>query len=176
MKPGKRVAYYLSSFPYYCPCSCSSFLFISRTYDLPRSAADPRRSGDFSRRSASCTTATMWGASILSLAALAALPCANAITLHKRDDPAVFALPVTRSERSQALQKRSSKVASTDLYNEVCETIPDPVLVVLGSGGDGAIEPEGYTKSPIAKLVLHGEHHHRHPSPKSLPQSRHRQQ
>ncbi|KAJ5117169.1 Peptidase A1 [Penicillium atrosanguineum] len=59
----------------------------------------------------------MWGTSILPLAALAALPCANAITLHKRDDPAVFGLPIVRSERSQALQKRSSKVASTDLYN-----------------------------------------------------------
>ncbi|KAF3384988.1 putative aspartic-type endopeptidase opsB [Penicillium rolfsii] len=60
----------------------------------------------------------MWGASVLSLAALAALPCANAITLHKRDNPAVFALPISRSERSQALQKRSSKVVSVDLPNE----------------------------------------------------------
>ncbi|KAJ5358926.1 uncharacterized protein N7496_011339 [Penicillium cataractarum] len=58
----------------------------------------------------------MRGASILSLAAVA-LPCANAITLHKRDDPAVFGLPIARSERSQALQKRDSKVASTALYN-----------------------------------------------------------
>jgi hypothetical protein len=70
----------------------------------------------------------MWGASILSLAALATLPCANAITLHKRDDPAVFALPIARSERSQALQKRSSKVASTALYNVVCKT---PISVNL---------------------------------------------
>ena len=61
----------------------------------------------------------MWGTSILPLAALAALPCANAITLHKRDDPAVFGLPITRSERSEALQKRDSKVASTALYNVV---------------------------------------------------------
>ncbi|KAJ5988009.1 Peptidase A1 [Penicillium waksmanii] len=59
----------------------------------------------------------MWGASILPIAALAALPCANAITLHKRDEPAVLGLPISRSERSQALQKRSSKVASTALYN-----------------------------------------------------------
>jgi hypothetical protein len=51
--------------------------------------------------------------------ALAALPCANAITLHKRDDPAVFELPIARSGRSQAFQKRSSKVASTALYNVV---------------------------------------------------------
>ncbi|KAJ6113977.1 hypothetical protein N7523_007294 [Penicillium sp. IBT 18751x] len=54
--------------------------------------------------------------SIVSLAVLAALPCANAITLHRRDDPAVFGLPITR-HRSQALQKRSSSVASTSLYN-----------------------------------------------------------
>ncbi|KAJ5194688.1 uncharacterized protein N7498_008126 [Penicillium cinerascens] len=58
----------------------------------------------------------MWGTSILPLA-LAAVPFANAITLHKRDDPAVFRLPIARSEQSQALQKRSSKVASTALYN-----------------------------------------------------------
>ncbi|OOQ82675.1 aspartic-type endopeptidase opsB [Penicillium brasilianum] len=58
----------------------------------------------------------MRGASFLSLAAVA-LPCANAITLHKRDDPAVFGLAIARSERSQALQKRDSKVASTALYN-----------------------------------------------------------
>ncbi|KAJ5722627.1 hypothetical protein N7488_000662 [Penicillium malachiteum] len=57
----------------------------------------------------------MWS-SILPLAL--ALPCANAITLHRRDDPAVLSLPVTRSDRSHALQKRSSKTASTSLYNE----------------------------------------------------------
>lgn len=61
----------------------------------------------------------MWGGLILPIAALAALPCANAITLHKRDQPAVLGLPISRSERSQALQKRSSKVASTALYNVV---------------------------------------------------------
>ncbi|KAJ5935749.1 hypothetical protein N7466_005296 [Penicillium verhagenii] len=59
----------------------------------------------------------MWGTSILPLAALAALPYVNAITLHRRDDPAVFGLPIVRTERPQALQKRSSKVASTALYN-----------------------------------------------------------
>ncbi|KAJ6002605.1 hypothetical protein N7451_005152 [Penicillium sp. IBT 35674x] len=59
----------------------------------------------------------MLGNSILGLAALAALPCANAITLHKRDSPAVVGLPITRSKRSQALQKRSSKIASSTLYN-----------------------------------------------------------
>ncbi|KAJ6021377.1 hypothetical protein N7540_006881 [Penicillium herquei] len=59
----------------------------------------------------------MWGSYILPLAALAALPCANAITLQRRDDPAVLSLPVTRSDRSHALQKRSSKTASTSLYN-----------------------------------------------------------
>ncbi|OQE03189.1 hypothetical protein PENSOL_c001G11163 [Penicillium solitum] len=57
----------------------------------------------------------MWGISILSIAL--ALPCANAITLHKRDDPAVFSLPIARSDRPELLQKRSSKVASTALYN-----------------------------------------------------------
>lgn len=67
----------------------------------------------------------MWGVSILPLA-LAALPCANAITLHKRDDPAVFRLPIARSDRSHALQKRSSKVASTALYNVVCVVFPIP--------------------------------------------------
>ncbi|KAJ5757377.1 uncharacterized protein N7511_006071 [Penicillium nucicola] len=58
----------------------------------------------------------MWGISILPLAL--ALPCANAITLHRRDDPAVFQLPIARSDRPQTLQKRSSKVVSTALYNE----------------------------------------------------------
>ncbi|KAJ5302326.1 hypothetical protein PENANT_c008G07893 [Penicillium antarcticum] len=57
----------------------------------------------------------MWGISVLPLAL--ALPCANAITLHKRHDPAVFQLPIARSDRPQTLQKRSSKVASTALYN-----------------------------------------------------------
>ncbi len=61
----------------------------------------------------------MWGASILPIAVLAALPGANAITLHKREQPAVFGLPISRNENSQALQKRSSKVASTALYNVV---------------------------------------------------------
>ncbi|KAJ5902386.1 hypothetical protein N7495_002914 [Penicillium taxi] len=59
----------------------------------------------------------MWGTAILPLVVLAALPSANAIILHKRDDPAVLALPIARSERSQSLQKRSSKIASTALYN-----------------------------------------------------------
>ncbi|KAJ5657136.1 uncharacterized protein N7484_000785 [Penicillium longicatenatum] len=59
----------------------------------------------------------MRGTSIVSLAALAALPCANAITLHKRNDPAVYGLPIVRSERSKALHKRGSNFASTSLYN-----------------------------------------------------------
>ncbi|KAJ5222409.1 uncharacterized protein N7469_008649 [Penicillium citrinum] len=59
----------------------------------------------------------MWRASILSIAAMATLPCVDAITLHKRDEPAVLGLPVSRSERSQALQKRDSKTVSTSLYN-----------------------------------------------------------
>lgn len=83
----------------------------------------------------------MWGASILSLAALATLPCANAITLHKRDDPAVFALPIARSERSQALQKRSSKVASTALYNVVCKN-SNFVQFVSGCGEETKKEKE----------------------------------
>ncbi|KAJ5633097.1 hypothetical protein N7490_009436 [Penicillium lividum] len=56
----------------------------------------------------------MWG-TILPIAL--ALPFTNAITLHKRDDPAVFGLPIARSERPQSLQKRSDKVVSTALYN-----------------------------------------------------------
>lgn len=60
----------------------------------------------------------MRGISILPIAALAALPGANAITLYKRDHPAVFGLPIAR-EQSQTLQKRSSTVASTALYNVV---------------------------------------------------------
>lgn len=63
----------------------------------------------------------MWGISILSIAL--ALPCANAITLHKRDDPAVFSLPIARNDRPEPLQKRSSKVASTALYNVVCVSL-----------------------------------------------------
>ncbi|CAI7656708.1 unnamed protein product [Penicillium pancosmium] len=59
----------------------------------------------------------MWGASILPITVLAALPCANAITLHKHDHPAVLEFPISRSEWPQALQKRSSKVARTALYN-----------------------------------------------------------
>ncbi|KGO61442.1 Peptidase A1 [Penicillium expansum] len=59
----------------------------------------------------------MWGLSILPIAALAALPCGNAVTLHKRDEPAIFELPIAKSERSQVLVKRDSKVASTALYN-----------------------------------------------------------
>jgi hypothetical protein len=61
----------------------------------------------------------MRGTSIVSLAALAALPCANAITLHKRNDPAVYGLPIVRSEWSKALHKRSPNFASTSLYNVV---------------------------------------------------------
>ncbi|KAJ5951249.1 Peptidase A1 [Penicillium vulpinum] len=59
----------------------------------------------------------MWGSSILPIAALAALPYGNAITLHKRDEPAIFGLPIAQGERSHALVKRDSKVASTALYN-----------------------------------------------------------
>ncbi|KAJ5249025.1 hypothetical protein N7468_000476 [Penicillium chermesinum] len=61
----------------------------------------------------------MWGSAILPIALLAALPCANAITLHKRSEPAVLGLPIVRTERSQALQKRDSKTVSADLYNLV---------------------------------------------------------
>ncbi|PYH81274.1 acid protease [Aspergillus uvarum CBS 121591] len=59
----------------------------------------------------------MWGASILPIAALATLQCVNAITLHRRDEPAVLGLPISRHQGPQ-LQKRASKVASTSLYNE----------------------------------------------------------
>lgn len=66
----------------------------------------------------------MWGSSILPIAALAALPCATAITLHKRSDPAVLGLPITRTQRSNGLQKRDSKIANTTLYNVVRKRIP----------------------------------------------------
>jgi hypothetical protein len=118
----------------------------------------------------------MWGISILPLA-LAALPC-NAITLHKRDDPAVFQLPISRSEGPKGLQKRSSKVASTALYNVVRMIFPFLFQLFQPVASEHERETldaesmmDHYANPRIAKSVLHGEYHRRHPASKRLPQS-----
>ncbi|KAJ5488535.1 aspartic-type endopeptidase opsB [Penicillium diatomitis] len=77
----------------------------------------------------------------LSLAALVYLPSVPgtiaALTLHKRENPAVLALPITKRSNDESLRKRSSDVVSTELINQ--HNIQYLVNITVGSPGQSVM-------------------------------------
>lgn len=78
----------------------------------------------------------MWTFKLFSLAALVylpSIPSTEALTLHKRENPAVLALPINKRSDLGTLQKRGAKVVNVELDNMVGSTVN---LIFLSSTTD----------------------------------------